>query len=83
MVVVCLSRVVLVAAAEKIQKKGKGGKDVASLSQEEQIALALGAAPAHVAKDASVLVLGAGGKLKEVKQGNQRFYLYPNGDESS
>ena len=52
-------------------------RDVSALSPEEQITLALSAAPPHIAKDATVLVLGEGGKRKEGKRGTNGFTCVP------
>src|SRR6266545_4136595 len=68
-VVLCFGLVNLSMAGEKAQGKGKAAKAVQSMSQEEQIKLALSAAPAHIAKDAAVMAFGADGKLQEVKAG--------------
>ncbi|MGH7206663.1 MAG: hypothetical protein ACREI2_10705, partial [Nitrospiraceae bacterium] len=76
-VVLCLSLASLVIAGEKTQKKGKAPKDVKSMAQEEQIKLALSAAPIHIAKDATVLVFGEDGKLKEGKPGTNGFTCIP------
>jgi hypothetical protein len=76
-VVLCLGLVNLVMAGVKTQGKGKAAKDVPSMSQEEQIKLALSAAPPHIAKDAAVLVFGADGKLKEGKPGTNGFTCIP------
>ena len=73
-IVLCFSLANLVAAGEK---KGKAAKDVKTMSQEEQITLALSAAPAHIAKDASVQVFGEDGKLKEGKHGSNGFTCIP------
>ena len=73
-VVLCLGLATLVTAGEK---QGKPGKDVKAMSQDEQITLALSAAPPHIAKDASVLVFGADGKLKEGKPGTNGFTCIP------
>jgi hypothetical protein len=73
-VVLCLGLATLVPAGEK---QGKSGKDVKSMSQEEQITLALSAAPLHIAKDAAVLVFGADGKLKEGRPGTNGFTCIP------
>lgn len=64
-------------AAEKGQKKG-GGKDLQSMSQEEQIKLAQSAAPPHISKEATVMVVGPDGKLMEVKKGTNNFTCIPS-----
>lgn len=76
-VVVCLSLASFVIAGEKAQKRGKAMKDVKSMSSEEQIKLALSAAPPHIAKDAAVLVFGEDGNLKEGKPGTNAFTCIP------
>jgi len=73
-VVLGLGLVNLIMVGEDAQGKGK---DVPSMSQEEQITLALSAAPPHIAKDAAVLVFGADGKLKEGKPGTNGFTCIP------
>ncbi|HZC68657.1 MAG TPA: hypothetical protein VE201_08580, partial [Nitrospirales bacterium] len=72
-----LSLVNLVTASEEGQKKGGGPKGVKSMPQEEQIGLALSAAPPHIAKDATVLVFGEDGKHKEGKRGTNGFTCVP------
>lgn len=64
-------------AADKPSKKGASVKDVKSMPEQQQIALALSAAPAHIAKDAAVMVYGEDGKLKEVKAGTNGFTCIP------
>lgn len=74
--VLCVSMSVLAMAGEKATKKGKA-KDLASMSQEEKIKVALSAAPPHIAKDAGVLLPGEEGKLVEVKKSNNGFNCIP------
>ena len=50
-------------------KKPSTVKDVKSLSEQEQVKLALSAAPLHITKEASVMIYGAEGKLTETKKG--------------
>jgi hypothetical protein len=64
-------------AGEKAEKKGAGVKAVKSMSEKEQTALALSAAPAHIAKEAAVMVYGSDGKLVEVKPGTNGFTCIP------
>jgi len=73
--VLCLSLSTVAVAAEKGQKKG--GKDLKSMSQEEQIKLALSAAPLRISKDASVMLPGEEGKMVEVKKGTNGFTCIP------
>ena len=63
-------------AGEKA-KKGAGVKAVKSMSPKEQTALALSAAPTHIAKEAAVMVYGDDGKLTEVKPGTNGFTCIP------
>ncbi len=58
-------------------EKRKAPPDVKSMSQEEQIKLALSAAPLRIAQDAEVLVLGEDGTLKEDKGGTNGFACVP------
>jgi hypothetical protein len=48
------------------------------MSQDELIALALSAAPAHIAKDAAVMLPGEDGKLVEARQGTNGFTCVPD-----
>ena len=52
-------------------------KDVKSLPEQDQVKLALRAAPPHIAKDASVMTYGTDGKLTENKQGTNGFTCVP------
>jgi hypothetical protein len=60
-------------------KKGKGAsvKEVKTMSEKEQMALALRAAPPHIAKEAGVLVFGKDGILTEVKKSENGFSCIP------
>ncbi len=73
-VALCLGLATLVTAGEK---QGKAGKDVKAMPQDEQIKLALSAAPPHIAKDAAVLVFGTDGKLTKGKPGTNGFTCIP------
>jgi hypothetical protein len=75
--VACVSLGVPAIAAEKGQKKA-GGKDLKSMSQESQIKLAQSAAPAPISKDATIMVVGADGKLVEAKKGTNGFTCIPS-----
>lgn len=72
--VMCLSVVGLSVAGEKGSKKAK---DLKSMSQKEQIKLALSAAPAHIAKDATVMLTDQDGKQVEAKKGTNGFTCIP------
>ena len=58
-------------------KKGTSVKEVKAMSEKEQTALALSAAPKHIAKEAGVMVFGAEGKLTEVKKSENGFTCIP------
>ena len=58
-------------------KKGPSVKEVKAMSEKEQTALALSAAPKHIAKEAGVMVFGADGKLTEVKKSENGFTCIP------
>ena len=58
-------------------KKPSTVKDVKSLSEQEQVKLALSAAPSHITKEASVMIYGAEGKLTETKKGTNGFICVP------
>lgn len=53
------------------------GKDVKSVSKEEQIKLAQSAAPPHISNDATVMVIGGDGKMVEAKKGTNGFTCFP------
>jgi hypothetical protein len=63
--------------ADKPAQKGSTVKDVKEMSEKDQIALALSAAPAHIAKDAGVMVYGTDGKLTEVKKSSNGITCIP------
>jgi hypothetical protein len=65
------------AAADKTAGKKATVKDVKTMSEKEQTALALSAAPPRIAKDAGVMIYGADGKLTEVKNSNNGFVCIP------
>ena len=53
-------------------------KDVKSLSERDPMNLALSAAPAHIINDATVMVYGEDGKLKEARPGTNGFICVPS-----
>jgi hypothetical protein len=67
----------LALSADKPAKKGSTVKEVKMMSEKDQTALALSAAPARISKDASVMIYGADGKLTEVKKGTNGFTCIP------
>ena len=59
-------------------KEGAQGRDVKTMSEKEQRELALLAAPAHIAKEAGIMVFGADGKLTEIKKSTNGFTCIPS-----
>ena len=53
-------------------------KDVKSLTEHDQMMLALSAPPARITKDAAVMVYDEGGKFKEVRPGTNGFTCVPS-----
>ena len=77
---VIISALLIPAAAfpgDKPAKKGSTVKEVKDMSEKDQTALALSAAPAHLAKGAGVMIYGADGKLTEVKKSSNGFTCIP------
>jgi hypothetical protein len=64
-------------AGQKGEKKAGSVKEVKTMSEKEQTALALSAAPAHISKEAGVMIFGADGKLTEVKPSGNGFTCIP------
>lgn len=79
--------VILVASASMItgcasvgaksSAKTQTAKAVKAMSEKEQTALALSAAPAHISQDAGVMIYGADGKLTESKKSTNGFTCIP------
>jgi hypothetical protein len=67
-------------AAGKHQARGGDQHGIKGMNQDQLIKLALSAAPWHVAKDATVMVPGADGKLVEAKKGTNGFTCIPDID---
>lgn len=65
------------SAADTPAGKKSTVKDVKAMSEKDQTALALSAAPARVAKDAGVMIYGADGKLTEVRKSSNGFICIP------
>jgi hypothetical protein len=65
------------AALSATAKKGSTVKEVKTMSEKAQTALALSAAPARIAKEAGVMIYGADGKLTEVRKGTNGFTCIP------
>ena len=65
------------SAGDKPSAKKSTVKDVKAMSEKDQTALALSAAPAPISKDAGVMIYGADGKLTEAKKGTNGFTCIP------
>ena len=65
------------SAGDKPSAKKSTVKDVKAMSEKDQTALALSAAPARISKDAGVMIYGADGKLTEAKKGTNGFTCIP------
>jgi len=67
----------LVAGGHGLQAK-EVKNPLATMSEQQQVALALSAAPAHIARGAAVMVPDKDGKLKRVKEGTNGFTCIPS-----
>lgn len=67
----------IATASDKPSKKGATVKEVKAMSEKDQTALALRAAPAHITKDAGIMIYGADGKLTETKKSANGFTCIP------
>ena len=67
----------IATAGDKPSKKGATVKEVKAMSEKDQAALALRAAPAHIAKEAGIMIYGADGKLTETKKSANGFTCIP------
>src|SRR3970040_924583 len=65
--VFCLSLIGPALAGEKGNREAGGAKDLAAMSQQDLIKLALSAAPAHISKDAAVMLPAKEGWWKRKK----------------
>ncbi|MBI5234216.1 MAG: hypothetical protein HY880_07660 [Deltaproteobacteria bacterium] len=54
------------------------GKDIKTMSKEEQMKLAQSSAPPSISNDATIMVFGADGKLMEAKKGSNGFTCLPD-----
>jgi hypothetical protein len=61
----------------KGDKKPLTVKDVKSLSEKEQVKLALSGAPPHLVNEVGVMIYGADGKLTETKKSTNGFTCIP------
>jgi len=68
----------ITTASNMPSKKGAIVKEVKAMSEKDQTALALSAAPAHIAKEAGIMIYGADGKLTETKKSANGFTCIPS-----
>ena len=68
---------ILITGLVAVSTAGAKGKDVKSMSKEEQIKLAQRAAPPPISNDATVMVIGEDGKMVEAKKGTNGFTCFP------
>jgi hypothetical protein len=64
-------------ASAQEQKSDQGGM-VPKLSKDEQVKLALSAAPEHIAKNAAVAAPDESGKMVQLKEGKNQFTCVPD-----
>ena len=76
-VIAILDLTISVLSLEAEAKEFGAASDVKVMSEQEQMKLALSAAPAHVAKEAAVMVYGNDGKLKEARPGTNGYTCIP------
>jgi hypothetical protein len=67
----------ITTAGDKPSKQGATVKEVKAMSEKDQTALALSGAPAHIAKEAGIMIYGADGKLTETKKSANGFTCIP------
>lgn len=80
LVLAVFSAAVIPGAAEagpKATKKASAVKEVKAMSEDEQTALALSAAPSYIAKEAGVMIYGSDGKLTETRKSTNGFTCIP------
>ncbi len=68
----------ITTAGDKPSKKGATVKEVSAMSEKDQTALALSAAPPHIAQEAGIMIYGADGKLTETKKSANGFTCIPS-----
>ena len=71
---------VLIVVLSTVSTAIAKGKDLKSMSKEEQIKLAQSAAPHHISMDATIMVMGPDGKMVEGKKGSNGFTCFPDID---
>ena len=64
-------------AGNKPPKKGATVKEVKTMTEKEQTALALSAAPVHIAKEAGVMIYDTAGTLTETRTSANGFTCVP------
>src|SRR5256885_2124754 len=67
----------ITTAGDMPSKKGATVNEVKAMSEKDQTALALSGAPAHIAKEAGIMIYGTDGKLTETKKSANGFTCIP------
>jgi hypothetical protein len=76
-IIIPLCLLAVTVDADAARKQRASVKEVRAMSEQDQTALALSAAPRHIAREAGVMVYGADGKLTEVKKSENGFTCIP------
>lgn len=72
---------VLVTGFTAVSMAGMKGKNVMTMSSADQIKLSESAAPPHISKDATIMVIGTDGKMVEARKGTNGFTCIPYIDD--
>jgi len=67
----------IAAVGEKPSMDGVAVKEVKAMSEKDQTALALSAAPVHIAKEAGIMIYGAEAKLTETEKSANECTGFP------
>jgi hypothetical protein len=73
-----VSGMMVIAASSVLTMSAYAADAKASASDKKMIASAMSAAPAKVAKDATIVVMEAGGKMRTLRQGTNGFTCMPD-----
>ena len=71
---------ILITELIAVSTAGAKGKDVKSMTKEQQIKLAQSAAPAYISKDATIMMVDKDGKTVEAQKGTNGFTCFPDID---
>lgn len=73
-----VSGMMVIAASSVLTMSAYAEDAKASASDKKMIASAMSAAPAKVAKDATIVAMEAGGKMRTLRQGTNGFTCMPD-----